>query len=218
MANKERLSHVTPEEYLEATRRFEKEVTDAGNLEHAIQERTRKLSRSFRATMGRVGFMLAHVDRSTKTIDRYELGLTQYATATGGVAGLVVARIAYDPEHIDSAKVFDDIEIDGSNTGDELHDLYESSQAFRDFGHQGMRIIGEQAEELFEGWEDKLIPDVNYRPLFRVGAGIVLHSVYLNFEQTLAEREETARESIRKAAENAEEIEWDAELAQLLGE
>lgn len=212
---KQRTSHLTHEEYLAVAQLLDEEISKTGSVDQVLASQVGNASRQFGKIVRGIGEAMASIDRTVGQADEYEVAVTNYAVLNGALAGLAIARFAYEPRVFNSGRIFDSVEIANIVNDDELQYKHELSAQFRELGWEGMKLVGDDAEEIIERWEQKLIPDVTKQSLFRIGSGIVLAAARADFQLELDEQAREDLQNFSRQVDGAADIDWDAELGKL---
>ena len=174
-------------------------------------------SHKFFRSIADLGSLVEPFDRSTMTyVD--DDNATHQAFIKGSVAGLVVVRNLHQgvvaPEN-----VFEGFTLPtpgGSNdTSGYRHTL---GSYVVDFGEQGIELTGRTTEEVIDGWETDVVPDVRTQRMFRVGLGVVALSAYRFHESAIQIAVQHDIDEFHERIEAAGGIDWDAEAAKLFGD
>lgn len=209
----ERSEPVSETEYVDAARIVQAEIDAKGGLTIYFKHQASKTSPRYRAFLYRVAQQIATADEIVEPSEA-EKDIPKHAILIGAMAGLAIVKTAYQPYVLNTSELL--IELDDSTSDMEPDERMDVAQDWRDFGWQAMRIVGEPTNNKLEEWEDVLIDEVRYRSLFRVGAGIIIHSASIYFEELLKSEHE---EELSKMAEEIENTggDWDTALKELLG-
>ena len=118
------------------------------------------------------GSVIESVDRSTGVVDG-RLTTTE-AFVFGSAAGLAVTAHAHRGVATGTNMVhaFDSLRFSSEDDDDEDHYKHKIAEELVELSGLGLMAMGEEAEAIVEGWEERCVPDATKQIMFRRGAGM----------------------------------------------
>ena len=104
-------------------------------------------------------------------------------------------------------------------------DLYQARHEIADqivgLGQEGVELMGPEANDMLMDLEMKMVHEAEHQRMFRIGCGIVALGGFIAHERRLRELDDRtarqARQEFEKSLESVHDMDWDSELAKLLG-